>query len=640
MSPKGPHAAFVEEYDEDAHAIVPDTRKVANVAARRSSIGEPLLDLASDSGYSSRTVNSSQSAPSGPPLKRDPAPKRGELARALRKDRPKDRSARPSRENDKMQVVYPTVNHHHHHHHPGQQSSSRRRDSAQMRHYPGTCSDCDQGLYHGTTPDPRSIDYAPYYMSQPSTPSIASSIHDYPPSSPQPARYAPSVIQQDLPVSRPSARSGRSNSYHPNGRPASIHGMLPNSMMYNNPGPPARYDRGPPLSSSAYANTYAPSQYSQLGPYYGLPEYIPHDYRKERSASRTRESTRARRPSMSGYGAPPPMLDYDLQSTSTYDDEESPLDLVAPPPPQPPQPQLRPRDEDYYRMPPPPLKHQPRIIQRRPDPPRKAVTTTAIPSDRRSSRSLDLAEFHDALPSEYGYQRSSRETIVPERNRSLRDSSRRRPSTSYHDDGTGGGSVGSGGRRPSRISVENSRSYRRRPTIYDYNEFPDSEGGNEIEEKQRDAEEYQAAQVAKDPMVALTADALCKTKTHRTESDSGSQKSRSSRGSDARTHSASGAVVKPDDNPNNFVMTMNGMTMSFTHDSLDGKTISVRSRDSGALSLNIHDKRPKKYHPGGGSDYSGSMPRRELEDVAHRARPERRSDRASRRSSRSTYSGR
>lgn len=669
MAPKKspPHAAFVEEYDEDAHAIVPDTRQVAKVAARRSrsdlrSLADPVLDLASDSGYSSRTaatVHSTQSAPSSGrndfaaasaaaaaaaaavPSAATTALKRADLdrVRSSRKDRTKERSPRPSRENDKMQVVYPPVTHHHQQQQqqPPQRHPSRRRESAQMRHYPGTCLECDQGLYHGP------LDYSPaYYISQPSTPTV-SSVHDYP----------PSIIQQDVPVSRPSARTGRSNSYHTNPRPMSFHGVAPNPMggpvMYHHSGS-ARYDHGPPLSSSAYAN-YAPSQYSQPGSYYGAPEFI-NDHRKERSASRTR-----RRPSLSVYPQRPPMPDFDMPPVTFDDDDEDeddededdePLNMAPPPPPPPPQARPRQpsysahdRDEDYYRnMPPPPLKYKaaPNIIQRRPDPPRKSVTAPAVSYDRRSSRSLDLSDLRDALPSEYGYHRSSRETIVPERNRRLR-------STAYHPDG-------STATRPSRVSVESSRRSRRAPTVYDYpasvsvgGSASGSAPADDIDEKQREAEEYQyqaASRAGKPPpsqppaVLPLTEDALYKAKTERPGSESGSQKSRSSRGS-----------AKPDEtcNNNSIVMTMNGITMSIPHDTVGGKMISLRSGDTGAISLNIHNphehrRRPKKYLPAGSaSGASEHSARREIEDV-HRPRGDRRSDRASRRSSRSIYSGR
>lgn len=640
MTGKVPHAAFCEEYDEDAHIIIPETRQVANLAAKRSqpnlrSAGEALVDIASDSGYSSRTaatVNSTQSGPSGRkapvPLKVDTAPKRTDLerVRSHRKDRPKERPTRPSWD-EKMQVgTYPAVSHH-----PAaasmQRSPSRprRRENSQMRHFPGTCWECDHGLYHGATPvEPRAIEY-PYYGAQ----STTSSVHDYPPPSPQGPRYAPSAVQ-DVHVSHSSRpRSGRSYSYHTNNqRPVSFHGMIPGmggAVLYP-PNHIGRYEHGPPPSSSAYANTqpYPPAPYGQPSPYFARPEYSQPD-RQERSVSRTRDQGRARRGSTYG----PPVVDYD--PPSAYEDDES-LDLGPPRAPRPrlPSHSSHDRDEDYYRMPPPPVKHKPapNIIQKRPELHRKAVTAPSVTSDRHPSRSMDLSDMRDALP-EYGYRRSSREAVIPARTRSIRDNRR---STSYHDSS-----------RPSRVAVENSR--RRRPTVYDYldaeedDEEDEEEDGDEIEEKQRSAEEYQASRSAKPVPTPLTEDALYKSKASRAESDSGSQKSRSnsSRGSDARTQNGSGAGTKPEED-NNIVMTMNGVTMSFTQESVGGKKISVRAGETGALELNIEGKRPKKYLTNG-SDYTGSVARRELEDP-RRARTDRRSDRASRRSSRSTYSGR
>ncbi|RHZ72799.1 hypothetical protein CDV55_108424 [Aspergillus turcosus] len=644
MTGKVPHAAFCEEYDEDANVILPETRQVAHIAAKRSRADlrsgfEPLVDGASDSGYSSRTaatVNSAQSGPSGRkspvPLKLDTTLKRADLEkiRSSRKDRAKEKPTRPVRD-DKMQVgTYPSSSHYAAS--PVQRSPSRprRRDSVHVRHVPGTCWDCDQGLYHASTPvEPRRTE-RPYYVSQ-----RPPSVHDYPPPPPSPqTRYPPSVIQ-DVHVShssRPSTRTARSNSYHSNARPSSFHGMMPGmgAMVYT-PSPMSRYEAGPPLASPVYPNS---PYYAQPSPYYGVQEFaaLPStDHHQERSVSKTGEKQpRPRRASL--YGPPvldhvPPTPPYDESEDDDEEDDDDESDdeqLLEPPPPPPVQarPRLpshssRNRDEDYYRMPPPPIKNttRPHIIQKRPDPPRKSATTTSLASERRSSRSFDLSEMEDALPS-YGYRRSSRETVVPERSQSLRGTRR---STSYHD------SV-----RPARIAIEGAR--RQRTTVYDYHP------GGDIEDKQREAEEYQASRSGKAVAVPLTADALRKAKSsQRAASDSGSQKSRSSRGSDARTQNGSNGEAKPEEDEN-IVMTMNGVTMSFSQKSVGGKRISVRTGETGAVELNIEGKRPKKYLTGG-SDYTGSVSRRELEDP-RRPRGDRRSDKASNRSSRSTYSGR
>ncbi|PYI08512.1 hypothetical protein BO78DRAFT_73767 [Aspergillus sclerotiicarbonarius CBS 121057] len=647
MSRKVPHAAFCEEYDEDAHVILPETRQIANLTSKRSkpalrSPGPPLVDVASDSGYSSRTaatVNSTQSGPSGRkspvPLKLDTSlVKRADLdrVRSKAKERPKQRIARPSRE-DKMQVgPYPNGMGHPAAHAQRSPSRSRGRETSQVRHYRGTCWECDNGLYHASsTPvESRPMDY-PYYMSQP-----PSSGQDYPPPSPRDPRYAPNPVQDiQVSCSRPAAR-GNASLYHPNNRPVSFHGMMPGmgQMMYPPPSNMGRYEHGPPPSSSAYANSpsYAPSHYSQQS-YFGMPDFVPpSEHRQGRSVSSTRDQPRGRRPSL--YGSP--VVDYDSASAA-FDDEDL-LDTSPPPPPREHRPRLpshssHEREEDYYRMPPPPTKHRaaPHIIQKRPEP-RKSVTAPSAPSitsDRRSIRSFEMGDMKDALPSDgYGYRRSSRETVVPERNRSFR-----RP-TAYQESA-----------RPSRVAVANSR--RRQPTIYDFpddDEDDDDEEDDEMDEKQREAEEYQATRTAKPvppaPPVPLTADALYKAKaSQRPESDSGSQKSRSnsSRGSDARTQNGSNAGSKPEED-NNIVMTLNGVTMSFPQDSVGGKRISVRTGETGAVELNIEGKqRPKKYLTNG-SEYTGSVApsRREIEDP-RRPRSDRKSDRASHRSSRSTY---
>lgn len=85
----------------------------------------------------------------------------------------------------------------------------------------------------------------------------------------------------------------------------------------------------------------------------------------------------------------------------------------------------------------------------------------------------------------------------------------------------------------------------------------------------------------------------------------------------------------PEDD-DNIIMTMNGVTMSFTQESVGGKRINVRTGQTGAVELNIEGKRPKKYLTGG-SEYTTTS--------NNSRKGDRKSDRASRRSSRSTYTG-
>lgn len=62
MSPSRGHAAYIEDYNEDAHTTIPETRQTANVAKKRSRpevakprVTDQVRDEFSDSGYSSRT---------------------------------------------------------------------------------------------------------------------------------------------------------------------------------------------------------------------------------------------------------------------------------------------------------------------------------------------------------------------------------------------------------------------------------------------------------------------------------------------------------------------------------------------------------------------------------------------------------
>ncbi|RDW76764.1 uncharacterized protein DSM5745_06756 [Aspergillus mulundensis] len=638
MSRKVPRAAFVEEYDEDADVSLPETRQSANVTAKRSKSDlrkparEPFVEAASDSGYSSRTaatVNSTQSAPSGSrhqplPLKVDTSHRRADLerVRSRTKEHTRDRSARPSRE-DKMHAGpysagYPPA------HLPRSPSVSQRPERMYPRNYPSNYWDAERNVYHASTPvEPRQREYR-YHSSQASS-------YDYPPPSPSPqtSRYPPAAVVQ-VSSSRPQGRPTRSNSYHANNRPVSFHGQMPsmNGMMYSS-SPVGRFEHGPPLSSSAYVNSPAyppgpPSIYAQQAPYYPYPDAASPPERLDRSMSRPREQPRQRRPSV----FEPPAMDYDSSEEEEEEEEEEDMEeeLMEPsPPPPPPGPprQARPRmplhhidrrEDDFY--PPPPLKQRapPQIIhQKRPELHRKPATTPSVVSERRGSRSLDLSELQDVLPP-YGYYRGpSGPTIIPERNRSLR-----RPSV-YHDSSRSG----------HRIAVENS-SRRRRPTVYDF-----GGPGDEIEEKLGGAEEYQASQSGKSaaPPISIS-DALLKAKaSSQVGSDSGSQKSRSASsrgsGSEARTRSASGALTTTRaEDDDNIVMTLNGVTMNFTQESLGGKRISVRSGNTGAVELNIEGKRPKKYLTGG-SEYTTAS--------GGSRKGDRKSDRASRRSSRSTY---
>lgn len=653
MSPRGtkkPHAAFCEEYDEDTHAILPETRQVANIAAKRSTTdlrgGEIVIDIGSDSGYSSRTaatINSGQSPPSGRrspvALKVDTTAARGfEMERLRdirrekgRKDGRETSSRRPTLEsiqddgmrNARMPAAAS----------PKSPVKTRRRESASIRHHPGSCWECEQGLYHpspSVEPNPMDMSYfyqnlSPAVQTVPASPT---SIH-------YPTPFAPEVNVAANPHLQ--RRMSRSGSYHANARPLSFHGMTPE--MYAGAMSMSPFDSGPPMSASAYSNMlpyHNPNPFAEQSQYYDEPEPAPQPvYERPRTSSKSRPKERSRR--LSSHGPPiisqpsrPAPYDegIDMERKASREHRERREHRARAPS------HSRDADEDYYLMPPPPpplpkqKSQHAQVIQKRPELSRKSATVPEINVRRRSSNAFDLADLEAALP-DRTVKRMSRDPLLPERSQSMRNARR---TTSYHESS-----------RPTRVSVEASR--RRRTSYYEDPEpappppppvqrSRTKDTKLDMDQKQRRAEEYQAARSGK--AVPLTADALFKAKaSQRPDSESSSSKSHasSSRNSDSHSRDGSLAGSKADDN-NSITMTMNGVIMSFPHQT----AISFRPGEEGSVELNIGGPRPKKYLVAR-SDHTTSSGRREIEDLRS-SRDDRRSDRASRRSSRSNYSGR
>ncbi|PYH75819.1 hypothetical protein BO82DRAFT_396610 [Aspergillus uvarum CBS 121591] len=207
----------------------------------------------------------------------------------------------------------------------------------------------------------------------------------------------------------------------------------------------------------------------------------------------------------------------------------------------------------------------PRIIQKTRDPTRKSVTAPSL-SYTPSSRSLDPSKIEDTLP-KYERQPSSLMTFIPEHNRFLRSSRR---SMKYHDSAP-----------PERAAVGNPR--RRRPLAWD--------SDDDTTEKEREAETYRASQPgessASDPQCAEE-ETAGHTNTEKTNNDN----------------------LKPEDD-DNIVMTMNGVTMSFSRGSVGGTRLILRTGDNGAVELDIEGERRQKEYLIGCFDDPGSTAQRE-----------------------------
>ncbi|OQE46977.1 hypothetical protein PENCOP_c001G07746 [Penicillium coprophilum] len=640
MASKGPRPACVEDYDEEQHAILPDTRLSARIAAntaakissRLEKFQEPLIDAASDSGYSSRTaatVNSTQSGPSGgksPPIphKLD-TPKRTDLARksSTRERKEKERS-RPSREEEMVGAYAGAA---HHAHVPRSSSKSHRRESS-ARQYHDNYHDYGIPQYHQSAPmEHRQSEYV-YYPQRPPVPEYSPSPHT--------ARYPAGVIE-NIHVNNPGrpSRSSSYHTYHPNGRPMSFQGV-PHGMgsgMASSVYSQHTYEHGPPPANSAYMHQYSSSPYGQPS-YYPPPasDYPSSEYARERS-----ESREPRPRSSSIYAPPPAPMDagqyewYDNDPMEHYSSREV-YDRPT---------RHQDQDEDYYRMLPPPRPkpraapqiHQAKRPERpeRPDLPRKMHTSAGIVSSRRPSRGMerergmdrdidrmDMPELASALPAiqDRGHRRISREVPFPERTHSLRDNRR---STPYHDD-----------LRNTQVAVASSRQ--RKSSEYHYDER--SSVGGDLEDREREAENYQAVRSGRASTAALplSAETLLPKASQGNGSESGSQKSRSSRGS---------ATASRKEDDKNMTLMLNGFQIGFTSESVAGKSINIRAGETGAVRLNIGGPRPSKQHVNSASsDHTGGSSRRALEDGARRPRDDKRLERSNRRDSQSAYGAR
>lgn len=678
------YAAFCEEFDEDADVALPETRTVANVAAKRSKpdlrqppgsypVASPL-DGASDSGYSSRTAATIGSGDSVPSARSDPTVTERDMERARRqrekqrqqqqyyyqqqqqqqqqvegererprreRDRERDRQGRPS-----PQVVVPANSSHRNASHSVQAArsrskSTRRQSIGASRHPPGVCWDCDQQAGFSHTPvDSHPADYSAYVrqpsrydMPPPPSPQISSS-----------SRYPPAYSQEiHSSSSRRRHSPRRPQLYHESQRPVSYHaGMGPPDMKPMVQIPSAhhqqQYDHGPPLSASAYARGFNPSAFPQQQPGYSQGPPIPQPTpppqqappqspRFERSRAPSHSRPAEQRPRRSSiYG--PPVVQYS-PNPSAYQDVSSPERKSSREYHYANSQKYYDRDEDFYLMPPPPApktksptKQVVTAVPRRPSI-RKSATVSSTPTAQHQYP-FDMSDMRAQLPDSRVRHRDSRESpmMVPERRPSVNENRPSNRSSSYHDSSRTTGS---------RIIKEDER--RRRTSVYGV------ERPRDLEQKQRDAEEYQAARASR--ATPLTADALARTG-QRPDSESGSSTNRSensSRGSDSKTKSGSGVGSRLDDDSNSITMTIQGVKMSFSGENLERRKINVRSGEEGALEFNIEGGRRAKKYIMSRSDSTSASGRKEIEDV-RRVRDDWKSDRASRRSSRSTYNGR
>ena len=357
------HAAHVDDYDSDHSQVIPETTKTANVASKRASQPPPVTkvtklpaaagpDTASDSGYSSRTAATMNSADSAKELRGETPRKETKRDKidTPKKDPKKDKSDTPKKEvrkDKKLPVQAPP---------PPMVDATRRarKDSAPKEQQSPTkvpsraasqnrrsqrmpCQGCD---------DPNCPDAPKRTSSQ--TSRLDSGVNvKYPPR--QPMRPSENYNPQPANQARPRPSRSRPQSYH--------EGTAPETYYYASC---RSGERGPPPSQSAYHNlpraypysSPSASGYSTPAPTIISSSSVPTRPRLESSV--TEPSWSARRPNPSNV-QPAPLITYGSSGSTTgpsarrpdafppepspeseigvYDPDEEELDRQLMPPP-------------------------------------------------------------------------------------------------------------------------------------------------------------------------------------------------------------------------------------------------------------------------------------------------------------------
>ncbi|KAL8736988.1 MAG: hypothetical protein Q9181_002128 [Wetmoreana brouardii] len=611
MSDSGaqPHAAYIEDYNEDAHTTLPETRQTANVAAKRSKPDmtrikrtEQGREEASDSGYSSRTGATLTSGDSSLVSKAGSATLTLDTSLesiAARKRKPPlpEKLSEGTPKSPQKPLLRRT------------ESKTRPREGVRQ----GSCA-CEECLAKAKSNAPR-----------PAPPEQKSSTTDTeqnklkrtankgnPPTS-RNAKPVASKPTTDVPVlqpAQPRPRHPGTQSYRSTSRPVSFHGgVMPQPMYYQtglvgrppstaalpSPFPPPSY---PPPTTSYFpphyqhaAPSHHPSPHTQpiQPPPYHLPPQPPQRQWPSAPSLPPQQQVIYTAPPIVDYphspqyNGPLPPLHSVVHRTFSERDRERPVPLRD---------EYFPFDEDHYRMPPPPVP---------PPKPPAGAPAHQRPSIRHAATTAARVPRHQQyLPGDYieeeQIERSPRKYEAEGYARSRRPSLASRQSTATSSDRSH--DLHSLERSFARMSVESSSAaakQRRRMTYY---------GGPITRDLEKQAEAYQAQEAADTDAtnMPLTADSLklVRRKTQTSNSDAGSRASgegRASReGSDVKPRSATGRRGSTDVKARKE---NDGFTMRFNVDlkgNAEGRTISLRqSRDGGgSMELSIGTKPESK----------------------------------------------
>ncbi len=665
-SPLNPRAAYCEEYSEDAHTTLPDTRQTANIAAKRSrpEIAKPKVtgtrDERSDSGNSSQTAatlnsgdSSLESKAGAKPLRVDTAPPAIRRRPALVAKKSESRPTSPQKSSHKR-------------------SSSKARDGRSAKAEPCTCPECKANARKSLTPLETSWPAAVNQQARPK--------HQVP-ITPQSARPPLPRATQEAPIFQPAQARPRAlttQSYRL-ARPMSYHGAMPEAMYMQQQFIPAPVDRRPPTPYSTPVTFPPPSYPPNRGSYFPVPQApaprrqdsfplppSPYEIQPRPQSRQWTSDHPSNRHSMIYTSSPiieyhqhPPYIPRAPSAQPTSRPSFSYYDA----PPTPREDYMR-RDEDFYSMPPPPPPapnpkphHRPSI--------KHAATTSAAHPMLHHPRSRHI---EDSVYQTSGH-RSPKKEQAGEHHGSRRPSLASRPSATPSSEKPTAHLIERGLARMSIEGSDAAAKHRRRVSYYGHETAHDLE---------RVAETYQAdINTTADAIpVPITPDSL-KLVRKKTHSDTGSRTSAEGRGSgegsDVKPRSSTdrrgGSDVKARNENDGVTVRFHpssGVNLDVKGGSVEGRTISLRqSRDAdGEMELSIgakekhglsrtasrsegRERHQKRYPSVSGAGTSGV---RELEIArsASRARGERETGRErrrsvagsrSRRSSKSGYSG-
>ncbi|KAI4252258.1 MAG: hypothetical protein LQ352_004390 [Teloschistes flavicans] len=599
-----PHAAYIEDYNEDANTTLPETRQTANVATKRSKpdlarvkVTELGRDEASDSGYSSHTGATLNSGNSSLGSKAGSATLTLDTSvESLAANRRKPMLVERRSHKTPRSPLKPIL----------RRSESKRPSKEGVRQESCRCEEClvkakskgSRPAVSGQKPSPTDAGH----VKQRSGPNLDTI--------PPPASKA----APDAPILHPAQPRPRhpGQSYRATPRPVSFHGgIVPQPMYYQTlflarppstaptppPFPPPSY---PPPTTSYFVpplqHTGPPGQPSPL--HAQTPQPLSYNL-PPRPPSRQWAPGPHLPPQQQVVYSAPPVVDYPhsaqysgalppphpvLHRTFSERDRERPLPLRD---------EYFTFDEDYYRMPPPPV----------PLPPKTPANTSA--HQRPSMRHVASSSARVTRPEHFFPERSEKEQIdrSPDKydyegyEQPRRPSLASRRSAANSNDKSHG--VNALERDLAQMTVESNAAskQRRRMTFY---------GGPLPRDLERKAEVYQAQKsIPVDPTsIPLTADSLklVRRKTQTSNSDTGSRGSgegRASReGSDVKPRSATGRRSSGEMKARNE---LDGITMRFPASqgvnvdlkgNSEGRTISLRqSRDGqGNMELSIGSK--------------------------------------------------